>query len=115
MTFVYGMSTIDECGLPLKSIETSSSYEQARMPFNGPSAAAWSAPLTSSAVTFLLRTAARSTHDTFGVGTRIEMPSSFPLSSGSTSPTAPAAPVLAANKDNASARGLTATIGGVLG
>ena len=34
------------------------------------------------------------THETFGVGTRIEMPSSFPFRSGITSPTAVAAPVV---------------------
>ena len=36
-----GMSTMEECGLPLKSIDTSSSLEQARMPFIGPSALTW--------------------------------------------------------------------------
>src|SRR6185436_257292 len=61
ITFVYGMSTIDEYGLPLKSIDTSSSYEQARMPLSGPSAAALSAAFTSSAVTGRFITAARST------------------------------------------------------
>src|SRR6516165_7154684 len=50
ITFVYGASTIDEYGLPLKSIETSSSCEYARMPLSGPSAAAFSAALTSSVV-----------------------------------------------------------------
>src|SRR5437773_5519628 len=43
---------------------------------------------TSSAVVFLSRIAARSTTDTLGVGTRMANPSSFPFSSGSTSPTA---------------------------
>ena len=49
-------------------------------------------------------TAARSTIDTFGVGTRIEMPSSLPFSSGSTSPTATAAPVVVGIIDSAAAR-----------
>ena len=58
------------------------------MPFSGPSAAAFSAALTSSPLVFLSTIAARSTTDTFGVGTRIAKPSSLPFSSGSTSPTA---------------------------
>ena len=49
-------------------------------------------------------TAARSTHDTFGVGTRIEMPSSLPFRSGITSPTAVAAPVVVGMIDSAAAR-----------
>ena len=40
-----------------------------------------------------LATNLKSTTETFGVGTRIETPSSLPLSSGSTRPTALAAPV----------------------
>jgi hypothetical protein len=46
----------------------------------------------------------RSTTETFGVGTRIEEPSSLPLSSGSTSPTARAAPVVVGIMDIAAAR-----------
>src|ERR1041384_6768788 len=94
MTLVYAASTIEECALPLKSIDTSSSVENARMFFSGPSAAAFSAPFTSSALVFLSTIAARSTTDTFGVGTRMAKPSSLPFRSGSTSPTATAAPVV---------------------
>src|SRR5579871_609416 len=104
MTLVYSASTIDEFGLPLKSIDTSGAVEYARIPFIGPSAAALKAPFTSSAVVFLLSTAARSTTDTLGVGTRMAKPSSRPLSSGSTSPTATAAPVVVGIIDNAAAR-----------
>src|SRR5439155_13159018 len=43
ITFVYGASMIDEFALPLKSTDTSSSVENARIPFSGPSAADLSA------------------------------------------------------------------------
>src|ERR1700741_766275 len=69
ITFVYGASTIEEFALPLKSIETSSSFETARMPLSGPSAASVSALLTASGVVFLSTIAFRSTTETFGVGT----------------------------------------------
>ena len=46
----------------------------------------------------------RSTTETFGVGTRIEVPSSLPFSSGSTRPTALAAPVEVGIIDSAAAR-----------
>ena len=46
----------------------------------------------------------RSTAETFGVGTRIAVPSSFPFSSGSTRPTAFAAPVEVGIIDRAAAR-----------
>ena len=46
----------------------------------------------------------RSTSDTFGVGTRTEMPSNLPFSSGSTRPTAFAAPVVVGIIDSAAAR-----------
>ncbi len=57
-----------------------------------------------SAVAGFSRFATRSTHDTFGVGTRIEMPSSLPFSSGITSPTADAAPVVVGMIESAAAR-----------
>ena len=63
------------------------------MPFIGPSAAAFIAAFTSSAVVFFLSLHTRSTTETFGVGTRTARPSNLPLSSGKTSPTAFAAPV----------------------
>ncbi len=46
----------------------------------------------------------KSITETFGVGTRIETPSSLPFSSGSTRPTALAAPVEVGIIDNAAAR-----------
>ena len=73
MTLVHIESRIDECGLPRKSTDTSGSVTYSRMPFNGPSAAAFSAAFTSSVEVFFPRSAARSTSDTFGVGTRIDM------------------------------------------
>src|SRR5581483_11575520 len=104
ITFVYGASMIDECGLPLKSIDTSSSVDTAMMPLSGPFAAAEKAAFTSGAVAGLFRIAARSTSETFGVGTRTEMPSSLPFNSGSTSPTATAAPVVVGIIESAAAR-----------
>mgnify|MGYP003348340775 CR=1 FL=1 len=95
---------IEECGLPLKSIDTSSASETARMPLSGPAAAVRSTALISSPVVFLSTIALRSTTETFGVGTRIAMPSNLPLSSGITSPTALAAPVVVGIIDIAAAR-----------
>src|SRR5713226_9828092 len=95
---------IEEFGLPLKSIDTSSSSEYARMPLSGPEAASLNAALTSLLVVFLLRIATRSTTETLGVGTRIAKPSSLPLRSGSTSPIATAAPVAVGIIDTAAAR-----------
>jgi len=46
----------------------------------------------------------RSINETFGVGTRTEEPSNLPFNSGSTSPTAFAAPVDAGISDTAAAR-----------
>ena len=59
-----------------------------------PSAAAFMAAFTSAALTSRARVVCRSTTDTSSTGTRSDMPSSLPLSAGSTSPTALAAPVL---------------------
>src|SRR6186713_2640232 len=74
------------------------------MPFNLPSAALLNAAFTSSFDVFLSTSTARSTTDTFGVGTRMAMPSRRPLSSGSTSPTAVAAPVVVGIIESAAAR-----------
>ena len=46
----------------------------------------------------------KSTTETLGVGTRIDTPSSLPFSSGSTSPTALAAPVVVGIIESAAAR-----------
>ena len=67
-------------------------------------AAAVIASLTSSLVVARLATNLKSITETFGVGTRIETPSSLPLSSGSTRPTAFAAPVEVGIIDSAAAR-----------
>ena len=75
MTFVDNASKADEHGSWLKSMETSGASTYWRIPFSGPSAA-FIAALTS-AVTALESSAVRSTTDTFGVGTRIAIPSSF--------------------------------------
>src|SRR5882762_693665 len=63
------------------------------MPLSLPSAAALNVALISSTVVFLESCAVRSTIDTFGVGTRIDVPFSLPFSSGITSPIIFAAPV----------------------
>ena len=65
-----------------------------RMPLSAPSLASFTAASISSLVVARLATKDRSTTDTLMVGTRIAKPSSLPLSSGSTRPTAAAAPVL---------------------
>src|SRR5687768_14520040 len=65
------------------------------MPLSGPSAAAaFIAALISSIVVARFAWNVRSTSDTLIVGTRTAKPSSLPFSSGSTRPTAAAAPVL---------------------
>src|SRR5215471_501204 len=61
------------------------------MPFNPFSEASFSALLTSSTVVFFSTNAARSTTETFGVGTRMAKPSSFPFSSGITNCSGPGA------------------------
>ena len=53
-----------------------------RMPFIRPAAALRKAPFTSSALAGLLSSTVRSTMETFGVGTRMAIPSSLPFSSG---------------------------------
>src|SRR5438105_317720 len=63
------------------------------MPLSCWSAARFTAPLISSLLVARRATNLKSTTDTFGVGTRIATPSSLPASSGSTRPTALAAPV----------------------
>src|SRR6202034_3368170 len=103
-TIVYPESTIDEFGLARKSMETNSSSEYSRMPFIGPSAAAFRAELTLSFVAGFSTMTVRSTTLTLGVGTRMAYPSSLPLSSGITRLKAFAAPVVVGIIDNAAAR-----------
>src|SRR3569832_1791186 len=64
------------------------------MPFNAPCAASFMTALISSTVVSRAAMNDKSTIDTLMVGTRIANPSSLPLSSGITRPTAAAAPVL---------------------
>jgi hypothetical protein len=104
MTLVLSASRIDECGLPRKSIETSGSSQTWRIPFKGPSAAFFIASLMPSAVASLASITERSTTETSEVGTRRAKPSRRPLSSGSTSPMARAAPVLVGIIETAAAR-----------
>ncbi len=62
------------------------------------------AALISSRLVFAAATNFRSTTETFGVGTRMAVPSSLPFSSGRTRPTALAAPVEVGIIDIAAAR-----------
>src|SRR5664279_3691163 len=77
------------------------------MPFNSPSAAAFSAALTCSLVAGLPRIATRSTTETSGVGTRMEYPSSLPFNCGITNPMALAAPVVVREVEHVLVVGVT--------
>src|SRR5437016_5251605 len=87
-----------------KSTETRGSSEYCRMPRSELSAACFIKALISSLVVGFSTSATRSTIETLGVGTRNEMPSSLPLSSGSTMPMAFAAPVVVGMIDRYAAR-----------
>ena len=88
----------------MKSIETLGAGSYPIIPFNFPEAASATQALTSSSVTRLEASKVRSMHDTFGVGTRMAVPSSLPAISGNTSPRAIAAPVDVGIKARAAAR-----------
>src|SRR5919204_262136 len=76
------------------SVETSGSSANRRIPSNRPvSAAARYACVTSSTLTSRPRRTTRSVIEPVGTGARTEIPSTFPLRSGITSPIARAAPV----------------------
>merc|ERR1712212_1383836 len=77
----------------LKSVDTTWSSVYPRIPCMGPSAAALMTFLMSSILAGFSRRTVRSTTETLGVGTRKAIPVSLPLSSGTTLPTALAAPV----------------------
>ena len=77
----------------MMSVETIGSTEYCRIPSSEPRAAFWKAPLTSSAVTSRPSVTTKSVSEPVGTGARTATPSTFPLSSGSTSPIARAAPV----------------------
>ena len=97
-------SKIDECGLWMMSTLTISSSVYSSTPFIGPSAASFIAALICSFVASVLSVHTRSTNEPVGVGTRTAMPSSLPLSSGITIPTAFAAPVVVGICDMAAER-----------
>ena len=86
-------SKIELRGSWLKSVETSGFALTPSTPLSGPSAAAVIALLISSLLVGRAAVKVRSIMLTFGTGTLIEAPSSLPFSSGSTRPTALAAPV----------------------
>ena len=74
------------------------------MPFSGPSAASFTAALISAGEVGLASVQTRSTTEPVATGARIEIPFSLPFSSGSTSPTAFAAPVVVGIRLSAAAR-----------
>merc|ERR1712121_14318 len=86
-------SKIKERTSLLKSVDTTWSSVYPRTPCMGPSAAALTTFLMSSILAGFSRRTVRSTTETLGVGTRKAIPVSLPLSSGTTLPTALAAPV----------------------
>src|SRR3990170_4812992 len=94
VTLVSVASKMLEAGLWLKSTDTSGPLLYSSTPFSSPAAAAFITALTSSTLVARAAVKTRSTSDTLMVGTRTAKPSSLPFSSGSTSPTAAAAPVL---------------------
>merc|ERR1719469_1840987 len=76
-----------------KSVETTSSSVQSRTPAMSPAAASLIAATMSANLAGFSKRQVKSTTDTSGVGTRKAMPVSLPFTSGSTLPTALAAPV----------------------
>ena len=82
-----------ECEFCNMSVETKGTSEYSRIPLSSFSAAFLTALFTSLTVTFSSTSTTRSTTLPLGTGTLIAIPSSFPLSSGRTIPTAFAAPV----------------------
>ena len=85
-------------------METVGSSEYCSTPLSGPSAAALNAALICSTVAGFSSSTVRSTSETLGVGTRTAVPFSLPLSSGITSATALAAPVVEGIMESAAAR-----------
>ena len=78
MTCVWVKSKIELAGLWLKSIETSGSSLVSSTPFE-PVAACWIAPLISAISVSRAASNLKSMSETFGVGTRMEVPSSLPF------------------------------------
>ena len=104
ITMVRPASKMEECASPTMSMDTMGSVWYSKMPASGPSAAAFIAALIASTVAGFSSSTVRSTIEPSGVGTRVAKPSSLPLSSGSTSDTARAAPVVVGIMDMAAAR-----------
>src|SRR3990170_2239445 len=102
-TLVMLPSTIEECGFPLKSMDTRGSSVYSKIPLSLPSAARFNALLTFASSTSFSTSATRSIMDTFGVGTLTAIPSIFPSSSGITKEIARAAPVVVGISDTAAA------------
>ena len=91
---VKSLSKIDEYDEWTMSVETIGSSVYWRIPSRSPvSALERKSPLTSSAVGSAPSCTTRSTIEPIGTGARIDMPSTLPSSSGSTTPIARAAPV----------------------
>ena len=98
-------SKFEENALWLKSIETNGSLFTANTSLNGATLAARSImAFTSSTVVSRAAMKDKSTSDTLTVGTRTAKPSNLPCNSGTTKPTAAAAPVLVGIIDSAAAR-----------
>src|SRR3972149_2362551 len=112
IAFVEGASNIEECSLPLKSIDTHSSSEYSSIPFRGPSAAFLKAMFPCSAVGSFSRAQTRSTRETVGTGTLTARPASFPLREGRTRTIAFAAPVVVGIIERAAARALLKSLCG---
>src|SRR5580765_3561454 len=98
-------SMMHELGLPTTSDDTIGSSVYWRIPSQCfDAAASLKTALMSSAVAAFSRLTTRSVTEPSGTGTRIAMPSSLPLSSGTTSPIARAAPVEAGTMFSAAER-----------
>src|SRR5262249_48380377 len=69
---------IEECVLPLRSVETSGSSVYSTISFIGPPAASFTEALTSSIVASRESSAVKSTTETVGVGTRKASPVNLP-------------------------------------
>ena len=88
----------------MMSAKTKGSSEYSRMPASELAAAALNAAFIASTSASLLSSAVKSVNEPSGVGTRMAKPSSLPSSSGSTLPTAAAAPVVVGTIDAAAER-----------
>src|SRR5919112_9290 len=86
-------SKMHEALLPTMSLETSGASEYSRMSESSPSAADRKAAFTSSADASLEMRATKSVMEPSATGTRIDIPSTLPCSSGLITPAVRAAPV----------------------